>query len=192
MWVVHTTESGTTTRAQPKLKQVQMFAPGEDPNIIVFAIPKEEEKMMVIQCHTHLEQELFDSLSIQTSEAVLVPRVDPGSTKYLFCQLSLDLAHELVRQYGTRPRFGIMPLRWYHGHGVNNLPRRFEVYVSAEVRQKHVPFMFAYLLSIFSDLTPDGILTTQPGVAIQIVGYNKIRLGLSDEAHKTLVDQIAR
>ena len=64
------------------------------------------------------------------------------------------------------------------------------MYVGAEVRQKHVPFMFAYLLSIFWDLTPDGILTTPSGVAIQVVGYNKIRLGLSDQAHKTLVDQI--
>ena len=119
-----------------------------------------------------------------------MPGCDPKGTKYLLCQLSLDHAHELVRQYGTRPRFGIMPLRWYQGHGVDDLPTRFEVYVSVEVRQKHVPFMFAYLLSIFWDLTPDGILTTQSGVAIQIVGYNKIRLGLSDEAHKTLVDMI--
>ena len=50
--------------------------------------------------------------------------------------------------------------------------------------------MTAYLVSILGDLTPDGIPTTQLGVAIQIVGCNKIRLELSDEAHKKLVDQI--
>ena len=137
-----------------------MLVPGEDPNIIVCAVSKEEEKMMVIEYHVHWEQEQFDSLSIPRSEAALMPRVDPGSTKYLFCQLSLDHAHELVCQYGTRLHFGIMPLRWYQGHGVGDLPKRFEVYVSAEVRQKHIPFMFACLLSIFWDLT------TQSGVAI--------------------------
>ena len=123
VWVVHTTESSRSSRAQPKFKQVRMFAPGEDPNVIVFAVLKEEEKMMVIQYHAHWEQELFDSLSLQRSEAVLVPGVEPGCTKYLFCQLSLDHAQELVRQYGTRPHFWIMPPRWYQGNGVDDLPR---------------------------------------------------------------------
>ena len=85
-----------------------------------------------------------------------LPGVDPGSIKYIFCQLSLDHAHELIRYYRTQPRFGIMPVRWYQSNGVDDLPRQFEVYVGVEVRQKHVPFMFAYLLSIFWDLRPDG------------------------------------
>ena len=101
VWVIHTSVAGRSSRAQPRFKQVCMFAPGEDPNVVVFAVRKEEEKMMVIQYHVHGEQDLFDGLSIQKSEAVLVLGADQGNTKYLFCQLSLDHAHELVRQYGT-------------------------------------------------------------------------------------------
>ena len=125
VWVVHTTESSTSSRAQPKFKQVGTFTPGEDPNIIVFAVPQEEEKMMVIQYHVHWEQELFDRLSIQRSEAVLVPGVDQGCTKYLFCQLSLDHAYKLVHQYqysfinmaqgralGSCRCYGIMDMVW--------------------------------------------------------------------------------
>ena len=102
VWVVHTSEATTASRTQLKFKQVRMFAPGEEPNITMFAVPKEEEKMMVIQYHTHWEQDLFDSLSILKSEAVLVPGVDPEDP-IIFCQLSLEHANELIRQYGTRP-----------------------------------------------------------------------------------------
>ena len=190
VWVIHTTTASRLTRAQPKFRQIRMFAPGDEPNVIVFKVPKEEEKMMVLQYHVQWEQELFDSLSIQKTEAVLVPGADPGQSRYLFCQLSLDHAHELVRLYGNRARFGIMPLKWYQGDAVDDLPRRFEVYIGAEVREKHAPFMFAYLLSLFWELRPNGLLAAQSGVAIQVVGYNKVRLGPSDAAHNVLVEQL--
>ena len=42
-----------------------------------------------------------------------------------------------------------------------------------------MPFMFASVLSLLWGLCPEGVLSVQARVAVQIVGYNKIHMGLS-------------
>ena len=74
-------------------------------------------------------------------EAVIVSRSDPGKSRYLFAMLQKKDAVGLVKDYGHKPRFAIMPIKWYKGTAVDDKPHRYELYVGAKYRAKHSPHM---------------------------------------------------
>ena len=180
------------SRQQPKFRQLRMFMPGEDTDVRVFQGPAEDDKMTVVQYRQDWEAELFDELNITKAEAVVVPGADTRQSRYLFCKLKLADAHRLVEMFGRKARFSAMPLPWYKGDGVDDKEHRYELYISAEKRGQHAAFLFSYVLAMFWEHKPEGVLKVSSGVAIQVVGFNKIRVGLSKESNALFSEQLEK
>ena len=79
-----------------------------------------------------------------------------------------------------------MPLKWYQCIAMDLPPRRFKVYVGAKSDTSMSPSCLrtSYLSS------GNGVRMGFRPLNLEIVVYNKIRLGLFDDAHKVMIDPI--
>ena len=81
-----------------------------------------------------------------------------------------------MSRFGAHPRFALMPPAWLEGLSVDNKTDTLEVYIHKNRRADTTPFMFGRLLNVFFD---KGDIFTNGSVAVQVMSYNKCRLGLN-------------
>ena len=90
-----------------------------------------------------------------------------------------------MSRFGAHPRFALMPPAWLEGLSVDNKTDTLEVYIHKNRRADTTPFMFGRLLNVFFD---KGDIFTNGSVAVQVMSYNKCRLGLNQQSKQVLYE----
>ena len=65
----------------------------------------------------------------------IVPGLDACKFRHVFCPLQKNDAMGVVQEFGDKPRFAGMWIKWYKRRAVDNTPRGYELYVAFEAHK---------------------------------------------------------
>ena len=190
-WVFSFKKPFLVLKKQPRTKETKLMERGVGTECSVFTAPSLPDDLWVFQAHISWADELKSHLQNQGDmeeiDVGVVSGSDTKCTKYMCVSLPLEPAMEAMNRFGAYPRFTVIPPLWHEGISVDNKTDILEVYINKLQRTDTAPFtapsMFDHLLNVFFD---DGEVFSNGSVAIQVMSYNKIRLGLTKQSLQLL------
>ena len=72
---------------------------------------------------------MFEFLGVKPGKLNLMPGFAEKS-KIFVIQMSTQKLGNMVEKLGNRPRFAVLPVGWYKGSSLTNMPHKYECYVT--------------------------------------------------------------
>ena len=84
-----------------------------------------------MQYHVHWGHAMFEFLGVKPGEPNLMPGFEEKSKRFVI-QMTEQKLNNMIEELGNRPPFAVLPVGWYQGPALTNLPHKYECYVKAE------------------------------------------------------------
>ena len=116
---------------------------------MVFHEPDMRDNQYAIQVHNDLINGMLGSIGLNSNEVHLLPGIDPRNSKLFFTKLNEEQVNTVVSRFGSKRRFHIQPVEWYHGANFTNMSVVYEVWIKKTHKETWSPMLYASVLAMF-------------------------------------------
>ena len=88
------------------------------------------DNQYAVQVHNDLINGVLGSIGWNSDEIRLLRGTDPRNSQLFFTELNEEQVNTVVSQFGSKPRFQIQPVEWYHGANLTNMSAVYQAWIN--------------------------------------------------------------
>ena len=186
-WYLHFTPQSIGCAKPLVMWTKKLFQRVVTPSLELFHDPQVPHDIYVLQAYTSWLPEPYQFLSVVNTNGDEVLDSDTQNTKYVFAQLAYNKIQSIVERFGGKERLAIQTLLWYKGE-FDYFPDCGIVGEQGTASRSSSVFVWPYYEPVLG-----GRNCPHVGYhAVQLVSYNKVRIGLSHADKKQCLEALPK